>query len=372
MIDRNARTPYTQQFNTSVQYELPRNTTLQVAYAGSHGMKLFRGVAVNQAQIASLNHPITNAVTGQVITDNSIENASLRAPLQGVSSAFFLLNQSNAQSIYHSLQTSLNRRFSRGLQFSASYTFSKSIDNASNPGGGANSDGSLDRSGGLDTANVWGNQLNPRANRGLSDFDRTHYFVFSSVWNLPEPSFARGSAATRLLFSNWQVSGIVTAMSGLPVDIFDPTGGLLYGLFGARPNWAPAANAKIAKNSVPAGYYFNPLAFSQAMVQPGQPIPSAHDPTAIVDPAAEAGTDIGNVGRNVLRGPNQSNLDFSVGKRFPLAESKALEFHADFFNLLNHPNRDNPVSDISTADFGKVLSFSSSPRIVQFALKFVF
>jgi hypothetical protein len=372
VIDRNARTPYTQQFNTSVQYELPRNTTLQVAYAGSHGVKLFRGVAVNQAQIVSLNHPIINAVTGQVITYNSIENASLRAPLQGVSSAFFLLNESNAQSTYHSLQASLTRRFSRVLQFSASYTFSKSIDNASNPGGGANSDGSLDRGGGLDTANVWGNQLNPRANRGLSDFDRTHYFVFSSVWNLPEPSFARASIATRLLFSNWQVSSIVTAMSGLPVDIFDPTGGLLYGLFGARPNWAPGANAKIAKNSVPTGYYFNPLAFSEAMVQPGQPIPSAYDPTAVVDPAAEAGTDIGNVGRNVLRGPNQSNVDFSAGKRFPLAESGTLEFHADFFNLFNHPNRDNPVSDIGTADFGKVLSFSSSPRIVQFALKFTF
>ena len=372
VIDRNARTPYNQQFNTSVQYELPRNITLQVAYAGSHGVKLFRSVAVNQAQIASLIHPITNAVTGQVITDNSIENASLRAPLQGVSSAFFLLNESSAQSTYHSLQTSLNRRFSRGLQFSASYTFSKSIDNASNPGGGANSDGALDRGGGLDTANVWGNQLNPRANRGVSDFDRTHYFVFSSVWNVPEPSFARGSAATRLLFSNWQVSGIVTVMSGLPVDIFDPTGGLLYGLFGARPNWAPGANAKTAKTTAPAGYYFNPSASTQAMVQPGEPIPSVHDPTAVVDPAAEAGTDIGNVGRNVLRGPSQSNLDFSVGKRFSLAESKGVEFHADVFNILNHSNRDNPVSDISTADFGKVLSFSSSPRIVQFSLKVTF
>ena len=372
VIDRNARTPYTQQFNTSVQYELPGNTTLQVAYAGSHGVKLFRAVAVNQATIASLNHPIKNAVTGQVITDNSIENATLRAPLQGVSSAFFLLNESNAQSTYHSLQASLTRRFFRGLQFSASYTFSKSIDNASNPGGGANSDGSLDRGGGLDTGNVWGNQLNPRANRGLSDFDRTHYFVFSSVWNLPEPAFARGSTARRFLFSNWQMSGIVTAMSGLPVDIFDPTGGLLYGLFGARPNWAPGANVKTAKNSVPAGYYLNPSAFSQAVVQPGQPIPSAHDATAVVDAAAEAATDIGNLGRNVLRGPKQSNLDFSLGKRFPLAESTILEFHADFFNLLNHRNRDNPVSDISTADFGKILSFSSSPRIVQFALKFTF
>jgi hypothetical protein len=214
--------------------------------------------------------------------------------------------------------------------------------------------------------------LNPRANRGLSDYDRTHYFVFSSVWNLPEPSFARGSVATWLLFSNWQVSGIVTAMSGLPVDIFDPTGGLLYGLFGARPNWAPGANAKTAKASVPAGYYFNPSAFSQAVVQPGQPIPSVHDPTAVVDPTVEAGTDIGNVGRNVLRGPRQCNVDFSMGKRFPLTESRALDLRADFFNLLNHPNRDNPVSDISTADFGKVLSFSSSPRIVQFSLKLTF
>jgi len=78
------------------------------------------------------------------------------------------------------------------------------------------------------------------------------------------------------------------------------------------------------------------------------------------------------VGRNVLRGPGQSNLDFSVGKRFPIAESKTLEFHADFFNVLNHPSRDNPVSDISTADFGKTLSSSSSPRIVQLSLKFNF
>ena len=110
------------------------------------------------------------------------------------------------------------------------------------------------------------------------------------------------------------MSGIVTAMSGLPVDIFDPTGGLLYGLFGARPNWAPEANAKVAKNSVPAGYYFNPSAFSQAMVQPGQPIPSVHDPTAVVDPAAEAGTDIGNVGRNVLRGPQSEQFGFFCGE----------------------------------------------------------
>ena len=371
-IDRNARTPYTQQFNSSVQFELLRNTSMLVAYAGSRGTKLFRSVNVNQSQIASPVHPVTNAVTGQVITVNSIENAALRAPMQGVSTIGFALNQTNAQSIYHSLQISVNRRLSRGLQFSGSYSFSKSIDNASGPGGGASIDGTLDRGGGMDTANIWGNQLDPRSNRGLSDFDRTHLFTFSYLWDVPQPAFVHSQLA-RLFFSKWQVSGIATAMSGLPVDVFDPTGGFLYGLFlGARPNWAPGANRKAATSNVPAGFYFNPTSFAQAVIQPGQVIPSAHDPSAIVDPSAEAATDIGNLGRNVLRGPRQANLDFSVAKSFSLGEKKQLEFRADFFNILNHPNRDNPVSDITAPQFGKIVSFSSSPRISQLMLKITF
>ena len=135
VIDRNARTPYTQQFNTSLQYELARNTTLQLGYAGSRGLKLFREVGINQARIASLRHPITNAVTGEAITDNTSENVSLRSPFQGVSTAGFALNESTAQSTYHSLQVTVQRQSSHGLQFSSAYTFSRSIDNASNPGG---------------------------------------------------------------------------------------------------------------------------------------------------------------------------------------------------------------------------------------------
>ncbi|PYV55323.1 MAG: hypothetical protein DMG91_12415 [Acidobacteria bacterium] len=369
-LDRNARTPYVQQFNTNIQYEIARGTTFQIAYVGSRGVKLLRTVAVNQAPIASLNHPLRNAVTGQTITTNSVDNSVLRAPMQGVSTWFFALNETSAQSTYHALQTTVNRRYSHGFQFSAAYTFSKSIDNGSKSGGGANTDGSLDRGGGIDTANVWGNQLDPRANRGVSDFDRTHYFAFNYLWETSHPAFAR-SAGTRLLFGNWRFSGVFSAMTGLPVDVFDPGGGFLYGLFGgARPNWVSGTN--MAMSNVPRGYYFNPSAFVSAVIQPGQPIPSAHDVTAIVDPQAEAATDIGNVGRNVLRGPPQWNLDFSVSKQFPVTESKSIEFSVDFFNLINHPNRDNPVSDISTSDFGKILNFSSSPRIVQLALQFKF
>ena len=244
---------------------------------------------------------------------------------------------------------------SHGLEFQASYTFSKSIDDASNAGGGAFSDGSLDTSSGLDTGGVWGNQFAGRANRGVSDFDRTHLLALNYVWDLPTPSLV--NSPLRALLSNWQVSGLVIAMSGLPIDIVDPTAGFLYGLDGARPNSAPGANRKTATGNIPPGYYFNPFAFSLPAVQPGQPIPSAHDPTAI---APDGGTDIGNLGRNVLRGPSQSNVDFSILKRIPLRESKNIELRADFFNALNHASRSNPISDISVAEradpTGRILS----------------
>lgn len=354
-FDPNLRTPYFQQFNASVQYQLPHDTVLQVAYVGTRGLRLFRQIAINQAGIASPTHPITNQVTGEVITDNTPENAPLRAPMQGVDPGQFTLNQSNAQSTYHSLQATLSRQVSRAVVFQTSYTFSRSIDDGSFPG--------------LDTSSIVGNQLVARSGRGVSDFDRTHRLVGYFLWDLPNFAFRRSSRPVRLLASSWSVAGIVTVMSGTPIDLYDPAGGSLYGLYGGRPDWAAGAKLRAATTNVPTGYYFNPAAFAPAIVQPGQLIPSAHDPTAV---SSEGGTDLGNVGRNILRGPVQSNIDFSVGKRFLFTEAKALEFRADFFNLLNHANRDNPISDISTADFGRSISYTGSPRIVQMSLKVVF
>jgi hypothetical protein len=257
------------------------------------------------------------------------------------------------------------------------------MDNTPAAGGGANTDGTLDTGNGLDSALVTGNPLDPRADRGLSDFDRTHHIVLSFVWDLPTPKFSDTSHRKNLLFANWQMSGVAISMSGLPINIFDVTGGTLYGvLAGSRPNWAPGATIQTAKNNIPPGFYFNPYAFAQAFIQPGEPIPSAHDPTAL---AGDAGTDYGNVGRNILRGPSQSNLDLSILKRFNLAESKDVEFRASFFNGLNHVSRSNPVGELSTAtldpntgkiidpgNFGRILGTNSSPRIIQLSLKFNF
>jgi hypothetical protein len=205
---------------------------------------------------------------------------------------------------------------------------------------------------------------------------------------LPRPAFAARSTAGRLLLSDWQVAAIVTAMSGQPFDIVDSNAGSFY--FGtnsslSRPSWAPGATRQTATTNVPAGYYFNPLAFVRPAVLPFQPIPSSNG-TAI---ANALGTDIGNVGRNVLRGPRQSNVDFSIIKRFPISESKNIEMRVEFFNLFNHVNFANPIGNFNAVpvtsidpntgriinpaelgDFGRINSTSNNPRLIQLALKF--
>jgi hypothetical protein len=326
-----------------------------------------------------------NAVNGRVITTNTADatNVSLRAPFQGVETGLLQI-QSTAQSSYNSLQMSLMKRLSTGLQFQIAYTFGRSIDNSSGTNGG-----SADAV--RDTAIILGNQLDNRANRGLSDFDRTHRFVVNYLWDLPHVPFAKQAKINQLIFNDWEIGGIITAMSGLPIDITDGGAGSFYGLNGgnnalARPSWAPGANVSSALSNIPAGYFFNPFAFVRPVVTAGQVIPSSNGEAR----ASGIGTDIGDVGRNVLRGPRQFNVDFSVIKRFPISEQKNVEFRAEYFNLFNHVNLDTPISNLNVitssggsidantgrivnpGDFGRIVATASNPRLIQFAIKFNF
>ncbi len=384
VFDRDLRTAYIQQYNAGFQYELRGNLAFEAAYVGTRGVNLIRDVAINQARLASPQNPIVNAVTGQAITTNRPDalNVALRAPYQGVETGGFLQIQSTAQSNYNSLQLSLTRRLAQGLQFLASYSYARSIDNAS---GGSASTGDV-----RDTIFIAGNQLDNRANRGVSDFDRTHRFVLSYLWDAGRPSFAKHSTLGRLLFYDWQAGGIITAMSGLPIDVLDGGAGSFYGLTGGnnalvRPSWAPGATLSTARSNIPAGYFFNPLAFVRPTVLTGQVIPSSNG-TAI---AGATGTDLGNVGRNVLRGPRQTNVDFSVIRRIRFRESQTIELRAEVFNLLNHVNFANPISNLAAVpstsinpntgqitgnpgDFGRIIATSNNPRLIQFAVKFNF
>jgi hypothetical protein len=181
----------------------------------------------------------------------------------------------------------------------------------------------------------------------------------------------------------------ITAMSGPPIDIVDGGAGSFYGLnvnnILARPSWAPGQTRDSATSNIPAGYFFNPFAFARPIVQAGQVIPSSNGAAR----AAAIGTDIGDVGRNVLRGLAQSNVDFSMIKRFPIGESRNLEFRVEFFNLFNHVNFANPTSNFNAVpatsispntgqiigdagDFGRITATSSNPRLVQFVAKLNF
>jgi hypothetical protein len=222
----------------------------------------------------------------------------------------------------------------------------------------------------LEISPTLGNQLDPRANRGPSNFDGTHRFVLSYVWKSPGFAGAQ-SPALRRAFSNWAVSGIVSAMSGLPIDIVDGGAGSFYGLNGcnnplARPNWTAGTDRTTA------------LTVHTTCCPGNQPIPSSHGHAI----ANATGTDIGDVGRNVLRGPAQRDVDIAVTKRFPLGESRTAKLHAEFFNLFNPVNLTNPVSNVNAAssfsntgaivapgDFGRIVSTSSNPRLIQLALK---
>ncbi|PWT89935.1 MAG: hypothetical protein C5B55_10510, partial [Blastocatellia bacterium] len=393
VFDRNLRTPYSQEYNVSAQYAVNKDVVVEIAYVGGRGINLLTNVGINQAALASPQHPVINQVLqalnlpGAIITTNTPGNAQLRAPFQGTSLSAaggavpgFGQTQSTAESTYNSLQISATKRLSNGLQFLSSYTYAKSIDNGSGSGLGA---------GALDTGTIFGNQLDNRANRGVSNFDRAHRFVLSYLWDLPQPVSVARSTAGRWLLTNWQLAGIVVAMSGLPIDIVDANAASLYlgnnnGL--SRPNWVPGATRSSATSNIPGGYFFNPFSFARPVVPAGQVIPSSNGTAT----AAAAGTDFGNVGRNVLRGPKQTNVDFSVIKRFPLGESKNIELRAEFFNLFNHVNFANPISNFNAVpaanispangriinnnagDFGRVTSTSNNPRLIQFALKINF
>jgi hypothetical protein len=390
-FDRGLRTPYVQQYNLSLETELTKNLVLQEAYVGANGRKLFRQVAINQALLASPQNPVTNPVTGTVFTANAPLDAQLRAPFQGASINGFSLNESSADSSYNSLQLSVTARPSNRAQFLAAYTYAKSIDNASGIGGGAGISGVVNTGAVNDSSPILGNQNNPRGNRGPSDFDRTHRLVFSYVWEMPQPSIAGQSRPGRLIFWNWQSSAILTAMSGLPIDIEDTGAGSLYGLANganplARPSLVAGMTCKSATQDVAAGYFLNPTIFARPLVQTGQAIPSSGGTAT----ASATGTDIGDVGRNCLRGPRQVNLDFSIAKLFPVSESQTFEFRTEFFNLFNHPNFANPISNLNAlfastgridpttgqvlnaGNFGRIISTSSNPRIIQFTLKFNF
>jgi hypothetical protein len=335
-VGQNLRSPYAQEYDLNVQYEFARDFLWQVGYVGSKTTHVTGCLQFNQALIAT---PL-NPVNGETTTTN--ENVAQRSPWAGIAGGSYICDTSFSSN-YNSLQTTLLKRLSHGLDFQGSYTYSKNLDFTSGTGGLSS----------LDLDFLGNDQTRPAESYGLNDFDRRHRFVVSAVY--APPRMTAGPEIVQRMLSRWQFSGLLVLQSGLPITIVNSLAGSVYGnLPGMSRGECTGAN----QNSSGSLFnrlngYFNPAAFA--------PLPVIGD-----------GTGFGNCGVGTTRGLNQKNLDLGIEKSFPLTEKANLEFRAEFFNLTNTPKFGLPVNDQSAPSFGVISSTASSPRIVQFALKFLF
>jgi len=293
--------PYLQQWSTSLEFPIRQIFLMNLSYFGQKGTRLRRQLNLNQP------------------TPGSAESLDERRPFPAFKNIFQF--ETSASSIAHAAEMRAERRFRSGIGFVASYRFSRSIDDATL------------------ISILPQNSHNLRGERGLSDFDMRHRFVFSGTYSLPGARFA--------MTKGWQLQVIGTLQSGTPLSAIvsadvSGTGSPIVN----RPNLI--GNPNIDQPS--ASRFFDPKAFQ---------IPAA-------------GT-FGNSGRNVITGPGIRNVDMALSRTMRLSDSTRAQFRTDFYNVFNHPNLVAPPSMQNFADspdFG-ALFVARSPRIVQFGLKFL-
>jgi hypothetical protein len=291
-----------------------------------------------------------------------IETARITSPNPNYAAAQLVTNAGTSS--YNALQVQLRRRLSHGLQALASYSWSHSVDTAS---AGSIGNGSNDLT-----------ALNPAINRGPSDFDIRNAFSIALTYDLPAP---KSNAIANAIVRGWSTENIFQARSAAPVTVYYSSFSLLSDFATlVRPNIVSGQPLYLSGPQYPGGKAINPSAFS------APPLGTNNLPTTQ-----------GNLGRNALRGFGATQWDFAVHRDFPIRESVRLQFRAELFNVLNHPNFGQPVGDLgspsvlnpqfgrSTQMLGQSLAGGNvgsgalsplyqigGPRSLQFALKFIF
>src|SRR5215469_2164441 len=338
----NYRPSVVQEYSTGLQTELARDLSLEIGYHGARGTKLAEERAFNQALDATVT-----PIRGQ--TNNTLANLGLRTPFQGFSNGAIEL-QTEGSSWYNALNVTLNKRFSHGLQVLASYTWARSLTDANGSSTGIGQG-----------ANLIGDQNNPRARYGPDGFIRPNRFVLSYLYDLPGPQ-NMSSLGGRFL-SGWGVSGVTTIQSGrrLTLTTVDPTNA--FGITGAGLNPIPAqlaANCRASQLVTPGSTQSKLSNYFNAACLTTPPVISADGATAF-----------GDAGPGIVAGPGQVNFDFALHKRtaWGASETRNVDFRAEFFNLFNHPQFDQPAATFGLPNFGVISATIVSPRVVQLALK---
>jgi hypothetical protein len=321
------RTPYVQEWFLGVQQDVGANTVVEVNYIGNTGRSLVVTDDVNR-----FNGSALDPLTGQPNVQKDPR------PNQSVARAF--LTETAGKSFYHSLQFSVNRRFSNGLQFNFAYNYSHSIDEVSDPFRAINGGGFLQSEALAGPMQV----RNYGLDRGSSDFDVRHRGIFNINYELP---FLRGSA-----LGGWQIASIVTLQSGQPFTIFGTNDSNADLIFNDRAVFVGDSQdaARIEKVKENGLQYLRPGFFTLT-------------------------SDINNsgaMGRNLFTGPSFHSVDFSLIKNTKIGEDVNVQLRAEAFNLFNKTNFANPNGNLSNpATFGLVTK-AYNPRMVQLAIRLQF
>ncbi len=336
-FDPRLKLPYTLEWNIALEQALGKQQIVSASYIGAAGRRLLQTAAI----------PSPNVTFG--FTD-LVTNAST--------------------SDYNALQVQFQRRLSHGLQALASYTWSHSIDTGS-------------------AGSAFGNSANllvpsaVNANRGPSDFDIRNAFSAGLTYDLPAPKI---NGFTNAILGGWSLESIILARSAPPVNISDAFFSQLPSGFQAvvRPDLVPGQPLYLFGSKYPGRKALNPVAFTHPATNPAGCDPAVTFPCA---PARQ-----GTLGRNALRGFGATQWDFAVHREFPIHESLKLQFRAEMFNVLNHPNFGPPSGGWPFPPFGmstQILAQSLSggnlgagafsplyqiggPRSIQLALKLQF
>jgi Carboxypeptidase regulatory-like domain/TonB dependent receptor len=328
--DPNQRTPYVQQYNLGIQYELLKDLVLDIAYVGNKGTKLNGFRNLNQREV--IDNP-----------DGS-QSAGAR-PYPAWGDIQWMENRVSAS--YNSLQARAEKRFSRGLAALVSYTWGKALtgapDHISTSGGGA----------GVDTGTFRepqdGNNL--RAERGLAEFDVKHRFVASYIWELPFGRNRRfGADWSRMVdafLGGWQLTGIHALQSGLGLTATIAGSSVLTigGERRARPNLV--GDPVLPDSERTLNRWFNTDAF------------------AALSPAPRA---FGDAGVGIMRGPGSATFDFTLAKSFHVSDRRYVQFRTEVFNAFNRANFGPPNIARDSSGFGQILT-AGPARIMQFGVK---
>jgi Carboxypeptidase regulatory-like domain len=366
--DIHNRMPYAEHYNLSIQRELDKSTVLTLAYVGTQGHKLISQYDANpgdSALCAKLNLlgaaptcgpngeqqpfalPVgTPAPAGAFsiacpdvtppIPAGSICVGGTRDKLGPNFSQNNSFTANIANSVYHAGEVTVERK-AADFTFLAAYTFSKGIDDSSG-------------------FNQWVNFSNPRLSRSLSQFDLRNNFVVSYIWAVPFDRAFKG--APKRLTQGWTLNGITRFAGGLPVGLSESDD---QSLTGSGNTDVPDLVGKVAilnprkpnpncrpndPNNVHTGCFFLGSAFASGPL--GQ---------------------FGNANRQFFHGPGLNNTDFGLSKRTNIKESMGFEIRAEFFNIFNHAQFNNPNGNINSGQFGQVTS-ARDPRIGQVSAKF--